>query len=560
VVGLLLLQFLVRTFNITLQDPYIDEGFHVVRAAHIWDFAQHPGRFSHGKVLVYFWMGAFRLTPETALHVARTSIALFSLLTGAALYAVARRLYGHTTGVVALALYVILPLAYFYERMAMADPLAAGFSALVAWRSLIFARRPTLREGAWIGALLALATLAKLTMGLLPLLPVVAVVIFRERDGAESPTLRTYLLPLIVAAGVMALIWAPMLIPAGIAQTNGDPFLLVDSFNLRGSDPEPATPDQYITGWLPLITDVTSRGFLVACAVAWIGQVLPVQSRRTQRGARYLFAWLALIVLLPVAAARLITLRYFMAASGPLVILVARGVVLVWRGDFIPHPLGGVNSLTVGAGFQTCPGRVTDPPLQKNQPNAQDSCDLSAPKPFTGRGSGGGVDIRRLPALLTIATRLALLALIAAWLVTFALPFLWTEWHDPLDLPLHGTNRTEYISGSLSADDGVRAAAVTINQIEPGAPIYANWSLCHMLYFYLDREIECLSLDHPLRDLRNSLNRDLVQPDDMAYLALTGYKPFFETIQGVCWQEVASHDRPRIIRPVGIWRFWRGAC
>ena len=327
VVGLLLLQFLVRTHNITLQDPYIDEGFHVVRAAHIWDFAEHPGRFSHGKVLVYFWMGAFRLTPETALHVSRTSLALFSLITGAALYAVARRLYDHTTGVLALALYALLPLAYFYERMAMADPLAAGFAALVAWRSLIFVRRPTLREGAGIGALLALALLAKLTMGLLPLLPVMAVVIFRARDGVEPRKLRAYLLPLIVAAGVMALIWAPMLIPARIAQINGDPFLLVDAFNLRGSHPEPATPGEYVDKWLPLIIDVTGRGFLVVCVVAWIVQVLPVQSWRTRSGAWYVFAWLALIALLPVVAARLITLRYFLAASGP--------------------------------------GRVTDPPLQK---------------------------------------------------------------------------------------------------------------------------------------------------------------------------------------------------
>ena len=94
----------------------------------------------------------------------------FSLITASAIYALGRRIANHRTGALALALYAVLPLAFFYERMAMADPLAAGLAALVAWRSLSFARRPTLRAGIVLGGLLAMASLAKLTMGLLPLL------------------------------------------------------------------------------------------------------------------------------------------------------------------------------------------------------------------------------------------------------------------------------------------------------------------------------------------------------------------------------------------------------
>jgi hypothetical protein len=253
----------------------------------------------------------------------------------------------------------------------------------------------------------------------------------------------------------------------------------------------------YVTGVLPLIADVTTWGLLVVSAAALVFLILPFQSGRTQRGAWFVIGWLAVIALLPVVGARLVTLRYAMPVSGPLVIVLARAGWVVWFGE----------------------------------------------------------------SSLPVAPRRAGVALLAgAWLGLFALPFLWTDWTDPLDLPLEGTNHTEYISGFLSADDGIRAAAESINQIPQEAPIYANWSLCHLLFFYTEPSIDCLSLDYPLRDLRAFLDADLTESGDVVYLALTGYEPFFERIDDLCWEEVAWHERPRITRPVGVWRLWRAPC
>jgi hypothetical protein len=139
VMVLLLLQFALRTHNTTLQGAFVDEGLHDQRATIVWSLNTNPGQYSQGKLLLYYWIGLFVGGPLTILHVSRTAIALVSLITGAAIYLIGRRLHSHRMGIVALTLYTILPLAVFHERMALADPLASVFSCLIAWRSLVFA-------------------------------------------------------------------------------------------------------------------------------------------------------------------------------------------------------------------------------------------------------------------------------------------------------------------------------------------------------------------------------------------------------------------------------------
>ena len=90
VILLLLVHFFIRHHHPTWQYAYVDEGFHARRAAVVWDFEQNPGRFAHGKVLLYFWMGLFEGDSTHNLHLLRTSIAIFSLITAATLYRIGR--------------------------------------------------------------------------------------------------------------------------------------------------------------------------------------------------------------------------------------------------------------------------------------------------------------------------------------------------------------------------------------------------------------------------------------------------------------------------------------
>src|SRR5689334_14242629 len=139
IIGLLLLQFWLRTYNIGVQEAFVDEGFHVERGEIVWHFQINPGQFSDGKFLFYFWVGLFSGPHSTAIPASRLPVALFSMLTGASLYILGKMFYSSRAGLLALALYAIFPLAIFHDRMALADPFATTFGALVLWRSIIFA-------------------------------------------------------------------------------------------------------------------------------------------------------------------------------------------------------------------------------------------------------------------------------------------------------------------------------------------------------------------------------------------------------------------------------------
>ena len=143
-VVIILLHFGLRIMNSDVQAAYVDEGFHITRAMRVWDFAENPGRFAHGKVLLYFWLGLFEgsNTSTTILPVARMAMAIFSVITASTLFLLARRFAGYWAGILVLLLYAFNPLVVFYERMAMADPLASGLLALTIWRSLVFVEAP----------------------------------------------------------------------------------------------------------------------------------------------------------------------------------------------------------------------------------------------------------------------------------------------------------------------------------------------------------------------------------------------------------------------------------
>lgn len=145
VLALLLVLLALRTINLGVQDAYLDEGFHVRRSLSAWTFSEHPAHFAHGKLLLYYWLGLFTwgASGPGVIVAGRVAIALFSVATGLTVYLLGRRLAGHASGVVALALYAVLPLTLYYERMAMADPLASGLAAVAVLSALGFARRPT---------------------------------------------------------------------------------------------------------------------------------------------------------------------------------------------------------------------------------------------------------------------------------------------------------------------------------------------------------------------------------------------------------------------------------
>ena len=219
IVALLIVQFELREYHITLQGAYLDEGSHSMRGALAWRLDTNPGRFSNGKLLLYYYIGLFEAQNTTSLFVSRSAVALFSLVSGAVIYCIGRWLHSRLAGILGLICYGLLPFAVFHESMVLADPFAAAFACLVAWRSLVFARHPRWREGIVLGVLLTLSIMAKLTLGLLPVLPVAATLIyFPKVPGGLIEQgrwwLRHYFPPLALAAVIVVALWLPILIPA----------------------------------------------------------------------------------------------------------------------------------------------------------------------------------------------------------------------------------------------------------------------------------------------------------------------------------------------------------
>lgn len=494
VVALLLVQFAIRSHNLTAQDPFIDESYHILRASVVWDFDANPGRFANGKVLLYFWLGLFESSLLASVFTSRMAIALFSLVSGAAIYQIGRLLYNRQAGVLALALYMALPLAFFHERLALADPFASAFACLAVWRSLTFARRSSAREGIILGALLALTTLAKLTLGLLPLLPVAAAIIYAPWRSVRGLRLwiKAYVPPLAIAAGVVILAWAPLAVPAYLARNSDNLFVLVNSFNVQAPHHKALALRAYTSESLALVRDFTDTTWLalaLAAPAAWVA--LSRRDSRQIRSLAVLAVWLALTVGLVLVSATLTSARYFMPASPPLALLIALGVVGLLEG----------------------PGR------------------------------------RRVVGI-------AALAATTAWTALFAAPFVDRTWTSPFDLPLHGINYNEYLSGWITSDDAVRAVADQLNSLDPAPDaVYASFTLCELMYFYTDLPLVCLPQIATQDDLIGHLEVDLA-PGEAAYFVSFNEDNALLDTPTLRADLIGWFERSRTNRPIWLWKVW----
>jgi len=182
---ILLLQFALRVHNPDQLPFFIDEYRHIQRSQLVYTLDHNPIEFTHGKLLLYYYLGLFHPEGHSSIIVGRLSIALISLVTGATAAAITQRLFGHVAGLFALAFYALVPHAVFYERLALADPLASALATLSVWQLLHFIEFPTRRRAIVTGALISGAVLAKLTAALLMGIPVIAVMLLRSEKITE---------------------------------------------------------------------------------------------------------------------------------------------------------------------------------------------------------------------------------------------------------------------------------------------------------------------------------------------------------------------------------------
>lgn len=384
----------------------------------------------------------------------------------------------------------------------MSDPFAAVFAAIVAWRSLVFAKHPTWKQAVWMGVLMTAVTMAKLTMGLVPTLPIAASFIYWTWEKGSLlqqgwAWLKTYFGPLAIAGAVSLLLWSPILIPAYIHRDDDPPFQIVDTHNIQTTDVDEHGIGDYLWAVLPIVSEWTTRELLLAAMLAagyWLGmgRINAVQLRNGM----YIITWLLAMALPTLYGATIITSRYFMPLSAPFVLLVAYLLVSLWDGKFF------------------------------------------------------------VPVV-----RLAVVGVAGFWVVTFAYPFTRDTLNDPIALPLTGTSLIEYLSGNISADIAIQRTGAALDELNPPPErIYVNWSVCPMLYLYTEQKLTCLDRNLILTDLTQHLNAEMPDCGESIFV-VSGYPDSARNVYGVEWEQIAVFQRSRVNRPVQIWRArWQDKC
>ncbi len=518
--GLLLLQFFIRAHNPTHQPFFWDENRHMVRAADILDGA-HPALNSNGKFLLYVYLAPFHPARDVALHVSRTAVALFSLVGTAAMFTLARRLFDAQVGLAAAAFYVFVPFALYYERMALADPMAGALMVLTVYAFVRMAQQRSYQWAVIGGALASFATMAKVTVTFSAVaMPVLAAYTLGQHPGVAGETRWQWLIArwrhywwLFFTAGMVYLVlWIPTLVPAFISGLQGTDYVLVDQTSIDTSFLSENDEVRYSEFPNQLATMLSWPMLLTLSG--FIGLGLWRFPRRTW----LLVGWVALI-------------------WGPT-------AILVWRTQ-TRYLMAGVFGLAIlfGAGVMT---------LVRANP--------------------------RLPGIRWQPITGGIIGVFAAgWLAFFAVPFAHnastdaaslrtTRWdnRDYYQSPWNGyalLDSMDYLSREGEAGNDGRVNVLNLSQMCPFLDLYS----------YPRLEMTCLHSDDNRRDYDGTVQGiqwqmatdAIFSTDDPIYLMLEQHRRTFEIPDvpyphpDLRWQQIEAFQRPKGGLWVTIWRVER---
>jgi 4-amino-4-deoxy-L-arabinose transferase-like glycosyltransferase len=211
--SLLLVYWLTRLHNLTALPGFFDEAVHIRWAKLVW--ALQPFHAASDGRLLNIWAYAAFFPFGAGLFVARAVTVLAGLLGFAALLKLGQRLFSRRAVWLAGLIYVAMPYALFYDRMALADSFAAPLltlALLAATQASEAGRRPErARPPLWplvAGALLAALILTKLTDLLFAPLPLLVLLLHprgepRGRAWARTATIYGAAALVLLAAVVM---------------------------------------------------------------------------------------------------------------------------------------------------------------------------------------------------------------------------------------------------------------------------------------------------------------------------------------------------------------------
>ncbi len=323
--ALLLLGVLaVRAHAISAMPVFNDESLHIRRSEVVWTFDNPATSFTAGKLFGYYWLGFFGFDRLDALHMGRLVYALFVLIGAAATYRVGRELFNAAVGLLALLLYGLAPYLIFYERLILADQLAAAFGMLAVWMSIRVARHPTRANGLRCGLFVSLAILAKLTAAPFALVPLVAVIILGS-GTKKSPTLQSFIparyWPALIASyGFNLISGVPFMLFPLFRQVKKEPVLLVGENLVSLGNNHRVFVDNLGNLW-HMLAGFFGAGAVIAALLVILWLFTRERSQPLYLAACVILPWSMILILSPDPSN-----RYWLLGMPPLLVLVAAGL------------------------------------------------------------------------------------------------------------------------------------------------------------------------------------------------------------------------------------------
>lgn len=329
---------LLRLLNIGGWNAYfIDEVFHMDRARIVLEFSNLQVSTTPGKFLLYYYLSIFQLPAHEPVWLARTAVALFSVIGLGAAYALGRQLFSHRAGLLAVVLLAVFPMMSFHERHVLSDPLAATTITIVLWWSIVVAKRPTRKRATMLAVVVSLMIASKLIAVPLVAAPFLAVglfapntIQFRQKLWPQLRGLWVSYWPYIKhTARLLLIVWVPILVlyqirftffPETTAPLVVDTIYagLVNEYNRTTWDTVKANIDHlaemFGIFWGLLLIVPTVFGTIYAVL-------------RRPRAALFLLASIMLIWLPLFVIAAFPSSRYYMVMGPTWMVLVAGGVV-----------------------------------------------------------------------------------------------------------------------------------------------------------------------------------------------------------------------------------------
>ena len=209
--GLLLLFWISRIWQIAALPLHVDEGIHLRTALKVWE-GNPLWRVSNGKIIGH-WPIALLLPQNEPVFVARLATVLVVLVGFAAGYTLARRFFGQRAALLAALLWIAAPYAFFFERMALMDAQTGALAVLALWAALELLRRDRLWIAVLTSLIIMIAILFKLTA--LPLIATVGFIVLflgKQRLARRVLYLIVIGLTLTVFAAIPLVIALPRLL------------------------------------------------------------------------------------------------------------------------------------------------------------------------------------------------------------------------------------------------------------------------------------------------------------------------------------------------------------